>query len=98
MKLPGKVPAIKTDSRFIKDVTVPDGTPMAPSTPFTKIWRMRNNGFSKWPYGTQLLWVGGDRLTRLSPFRLAVCTTGIFSHELIINIVECRMEPLFAMY
>lgn len=76
MKILGKVPAVKTDSRFIKDVTVPDGTPMAPSTPFTKIWRMRNNGFSKWPYGTQLLWVGGDRLTCLSSFRLAISANG----------------------
>ncbi|KAL0385137.1 UNVERIFIED_CONTAM: protein JOKA2 [Sesamum radiatum] len=34
----------KLDSRFIQDVNVMDGTVMAPLTPFTKIWRMRNNG------------------------------------------------------
>ncbi|CAN6268244.1 unnamed protein product [Urochloa humidicola] len=89
MKFPGKVPAVKTDnrfikevpavktdSRFIKDVTVPDGTPMAPSSPFTKIWRMRNNGSTFWPYGTHLLWVGGDRLTCLSSVRLAISANG----------------------
>ncbi|CAN6276023.1 unnamed protein product [Urochloa humidicola] len=71
-----EIPAVKTDSRFIKDVTVPDGTPMAPSTPFTKIWRMRNNGSTMWPYGTHLLWVAGDRLTCLSSVRLAISANG----------------------
>lgn len=53
----------KLDSRFIQDVNVLDGTIMAPSTPFTKIWRMRNNGTIVWPRGSQLLWIGGDRLS-----------------------------------
>lgn len=40
-----------------------DGTTMAPSTPFTKIWRMCNNGTQVWPQGTQLVWIGGDRFS-----------------------------------
>ena len=36
---------------------------MAPSTPFTKMWRMRNNGSIVWPEGTQLVWIGGDKLS-----------------------------------
>ncbi|XP_062222889.1 protein JOKA2-like [Phragmites australis] len=51
----------KLESRFILDVTVLDGTLMAPSTLFTKIWRMHNNGSTTWPLGTQLIWVGGDQ-------------------------------------
>ncbi|KAL2321767.1 hypothetical protein Fmac_026146 [Flemingia macrophylla] len=50
----------KLDSEFILDVNVIDGTMMAPSTAFTKIWRMRNNGTVMWPKGTQLVWTGGD--------------------------------------
>ncbi|KAF8408307.1 hypothetical protein HHK36_007455 [Tetracentron sinense] len=53
----------KLDSRFIQDVNVVDGTTMAPTTPFTKIWRMRNNGTIVWPRGTQLVWIGGDQFT-----------------------------------
>ncbi|KAM7483155.1 hypothetical protein LguiB_007738 [Lonicera macranthoides] len=53
----------KLDSRFVQDVNIVDGTIMAPSTPFTKIWRMKNNGTIMWPRGTQLLWIGGDRLS-----------------------------------
>ncbi|XP_010534154.1 PREDICTED: protein NBR1 homolog [Tarenaya hassleriana] len=52
---------LKLDSRFVCDVNVIDGTIVAPSTPFTKIWRMRNNGSLVWPRGTQLVWIGGDR-------------------------------------
>lgn len=51
----------KLDSRFILDVNVIDGTMMAPATPFTKIWRMRNSGSLIWPRGSQLVWIGGDR-------------------------------------
>lgn len=51
----------RLDSRFIIDVNVIDGTIMAPSAPFTKIWRMRNTGSLIWPRGTQLVWIGGDR-------------------------------------
>ncbi|XP_068464868.1 protein JOKA2 isoform X2 [Phaseolus vulgaris] len=53
----------KLDSRFILDVNVIDGTMMAPSTAFTKIWRMRNNGTVVWPKGTELVWIGGDKFS-----------------------------------
>lgn len=52
------------DSRFILDVNVVDGTVMAPSTPFTKTWRMRNTGNAVWARGTQLVWIGGDRFSK----------------------------------
>ncbi|KAK9747847.1 hypothetical protein RND81_02G018700 [Saponaria officinalis] len=53
----------RLDSRFINDVNVMDGTTMAPLTPFTKIWRMRNNGTCPWNRGLRLLWIGGDRFS-----------------------------------
>ncbi|KAI7754795.1 hypothetical protein M8C21_018794 [Ambrosia artemisiifolia] len=64
MRAPGsKFHRSKLDSRFILDVNVLDGTIMAPFTAFTKIWRMRNNGTVIWPHGSQLQWIGGDRLS-----------------------------------
>ncbi|KAK1319377.1 hypothetical protein QJS10_CPB04g01495 [Acorus calamus] len=53
---------VKLESRFIQDVSIMDGTLMAPGTRFTKIWRMCNNGNVEWPSGTQLVWIGGDKL------------------------------------
>ena len=40
-----------------------DGTVMAPLTPFTKIWRLRNNGTLSWNRGLRFLWIDGDRFS-----------------------------------
>lgn len=62
----------KLDSCFIVDVTMIDGARITPSTPFTKIWRMRNNGTVVWPEKTQLVWIGGDRLSNAFSVELRV--------------------------
>ncbi|KAL3366774.1 hypothetical protein AABB24_011474 [Solanum stoloniferum] len=73
----------KLDSRFKQDVNVLDGTMMAPSTPFTKVWRMRNNGNIVWPQGTQLVWIGGDRLSDAVSVELQISSFGLaVDHEL----------------
>ena len=33
---------------FIRDVTVPDGSPFAPGETFTKTWRLQNTGTCTW--------------------------------------------------
>jgi len=53
----------KLAARFVRDVTIFDGTQMAPGTPFTKIWRLKNVGEVPWPPGTKMLFVGGDQMT-----------------------------------
>lgn len=65
----------KLDSRFILDVNLLDGTMMAPSTPFTKIWRMRNSGSIVWPQGSQLVWIGGDRFSHADSADLEVASS-----------------------
>ncbi|KAI3931008.1 hypothetical protein MKW98_030247 [Papaver atlanticum] len=59
-------------SHFIQDVNIPDGTLVAPLTPFTKIWRLVNNGTIPWPCGSQLVWNGGYQFT----------TTGLVSAQI----------------
>ncbi|XP_059644647.1 protein JOKA2 isoform X2 [Cornus florida] len=71
----------KLDSRFIRDVNVLDGTVMAPSTPFTKIWRMRNNGTIMWPQGTQLVWIGGDRLSEALSVEAEISPAGLSANK-----------------
>ncbi|CAO2039462.1 unnamed protein product [Urochloa humidicola] len=66
----------KLESRFILDVTVLDGTLMTPSSPFTKIWRMHNNGSIVWPLGTQLIWVGGDQFALQTSVPLEIPVNG----------------------
>ncbi|KAJ8563284.1 hypothetical protein K7X08_031736 [Anisodus acutangulus] len=73
----------KLDSRFTQDVNVFDGTIMAPLTPFTKVWRMRNNGNIVWPQGTQLVWIGGDRFSDAFSVELQITSVGLaVDHEL----------------
>lgn len=46
---PGAVPTSGCDvSVFVLDVTIPDGTPMAPGQNFDKIWRLQNAGTCTW--------------------------------------------------
>lgn len=52
---------------------------MSPSTPFTKIWRLRNNGTIPWFVGTQLVWIGGDRLGNQTSVELEVHVHSFFS-------------------
>lgn len=63
---PSALPAdhSKLDSCFIHDVSILDGTIMSPSTQFTKVWRMRNNGSVVWPHGTHLVWIGGNMFSK----------------------------------
>ncbi|XP_013597152.1 PREDICTED: uncharacterized protein LOC106305319 [Brassica oleracea var. oleracea] len=67
----------KLDSRFVLDVNVIDGTVVAPSAPFTKIWKMRNNGSLVWPRGTQIFWIGGDRFSNSFAVDLQIPAEGV---------------------
>jgi len=53
----------KLAARHVKDVTIPDGTQLAPKTPFVKTWRVRNEGID-WPEGSKLIFISrrGDSL------------------------------------
>ncbi|KAL5064577.1 hypothetical protein RYX36_026314 [Vicia faba] len=82
----------RLDSRFILDVNVIDGTMMAPSTAFTKIWRMRNNGTIAWPKGTQLVWIGGDKLSESDSVDLEVPDSGV-SAEMELDIAVDFVAP-----
>eukprot|EP01018_Ginkgo_biloba_P010115 Gb_06496 [translate_table: standard] len=66
----------KLDCCFVEDVTIFDGTRLAPGTPFTKIWRLRNNGTLRWPPHTQLVRVGGDELGTRNEVNLEIQEQG----------------------
>lgn len=46
----------KLVARHVKDVTVVDGTEFPPNTPFTKTWKIRNEGVA-WPAGCRLMYI-----------------------------------------
>lgn len=71
----------KLDARFVRDVTIFDGTEVAGGTSFTKIWRLRNIGTLRWPHGTQLVHVGGDVLGSDKPSSLELSEEGLPCEE-----------------
>jgi hypothetical protein len=53
-------------AQFVTDVTISDNTPVLPGQPFTKTWRLVNNGACPWPPDTQLVYVDGAAMQGLS--------------------------------
>lgn len=60
---------LTSDSQFVADLTVQDGSPFPAGTNFEKRWLVKNNGQRKWGPGYRLVFVGGDS-----------AMTGSFSH------------------
>ncbi|XP_074563020.1 protein JOKA2-like [Curcuma longa] len=94
------MPRAKLESVFIKDVTVLDGTLIPPSTPFTKIWRMGNNGTVRWPFGTRLVWVGGDRFANQDTVLLEISFGGFPMEEvdIAVDFVSPAMPGKYVSY
>lgn len=54
------------DSAFVKDVTIPDGTVLAPGEVFVKTWRFRNTGSCAWNGDYSLVFVKGSNMSGTS--------------------------------
>jgi len=50
------------DARFIRDVTIPDGTQFLPGQILLKKWGMQNTGTCNWGPNYRLVLIGGDSL------------------------------------
>ncbi len=66
-KTPGPVtvtvpPSSCDKAQFIADVTVPDGTIMAPGQTFTKTWSLKNVGTCPWTTSYQLVFFSGEQM------------------------------------
>jgi hypothetical protein len=56
------VPVSRCDAAaFVSDVTYPDGSDVTLSSPFTKIWRLKNVGTCTWTSSYALAYVSGER-------------------------------------
>jgi hypothetical protein len=61
---PGSAPpaACTNDSKFVQDISVPDGTHYPPGTPFDKTWRIQNTGTCAWDTTYQFRLIGGEAM------------------------------------
>lgn len=61
-----RVVVIPTSSCYgltgVRDVTIPDNTPMVPGQTFTKTWLVKNSGTCTWETGFKFVFTGGDAM------------------------------------
>jgi hypothetical protein len=55
---------------FVKDVTVPDGSTLAPGETFTKTWRLKNRGTCTWTPDYMLVFTSGAQMGGTTAVRL----------------------------
>jgi hypothetical protein len=64
------------DAKFVRDVTVPDGTVKQAGEIFLKTWQMRNTGTSTWGPGYELVFVDDQRMGVGAPVPLPAAEPG----------------------
>lgn len=62
---------------FEGDVTIPDGSVIAPGGDFQKIWKVRNSGTCLWDDGYRLVYIGGSS-PDLDPYNFEFKKSGDF--------------------
>lgn len=55
--------ALFNNSRYLADVTIPDGSVMTAGETFVKTWRVENTGGRAWSDGYRLVFVDGEAMT-----------------------------------
>jgi hypothetical protein len=55
---------------FVDDITIPDGTELAPGQTFTKTWRIQNDGTCTWTSAYQVLYYGGEVMSAETAYPL----------------------------
>ncbi len=60
---PSNTPIPCNLGRFVKDVTILDGTKFEPGEVFTKTWRLKNTGSCAWTSGYDIVFSGGDAMS-----------------------------------
>lgn len=61
--IPPSPTAICDAAQFVTDVTIPDGTLLAPGTAFTKTWRLKNVGTCSWTPSYAVVFVSGNAMS-----------------------------------
>ena len=61
---------------LLEDVTIPDGTVVAPGETFTKTWRLKNVGSCPWDASYSLVFLAGERMSAPDSVPLTVTLPG----------------------
>jgi hypothetical protein len=75
---------------FVADVTFPDGSILAPSEAFLKIWTLQNSGTCTWTPSYSIIFFGGERMGASSVIAL---TTSVPPGD-IVNLAVDMIAPI----
>ncbi len=75
--------ACTNGAAFVADVTVADGTVLAPGQPFNKIWRVRNSGTCAWGAGYQFVFIAGEAMSATTVLAVPATAPGATADLLI---------------
>jgi hypothetical protein len=64
-------------AEFVADITIPDGTEMAPGTDFTKTWEVKNVGTCAWDSSYKLIFYFGQQMAEESSYQLTTETVEV---------------------
>ena len=74
-------------AKFIKDITVSDGTVFAPGESFTKTWRVKNIGTCTWTTNYALVIDSGSEMSGVSPTSLTSSVAPGETIDISVNLV-----------
>jgi hypothetical protein len=75
-------------ARWVRDVTIPDGTSIQPGASFTKAWELRNDGSCTWDSGYRIIYVAGSPMSTNQVFMWTGGTVGPGGNTVIsVNLV-----------
>ncbi len=72
---------------FVADVTIPDGTVIAPGAAFTKTWRLQNAGTSTWATSYSFVFVSGEKMGTITSVPLAQSVAPGAQIDISVNMV-----------
>ncbi len=80
---------------FISDVTIADGTYVAPGSSFTKTWRIKNSGNVTWNSGYRLVFSSGNQMSAPSSVALPYSVSPGQTVDISVNMVAPTYSGTF---
>jgi hypothetical protein len=72
---------------FVADVTIPDGTVLAPGATFVKTWKLQNAGVTTWTTSYSLVYVSGEQMGTITAVPLSQSVAPGQQVEVSVNMV-----------
>lgn len=95
---PSPTPIPCNRALFIADVTYPDNTFINANTPFTKVWRLRNNGACTWTPDYQLIFSSGNQMSGASAVNINATVPPNQTVDVAVNLISPPTAGPYAGY